>query len=309
MRSAQAPSARLIRRLHAALLIALVGLGAGALGPGAAWAQTDAQEAFIGSWTGTFELRPGRETHPVFHIERADDGALSASMDAPDDGLTGIPVSSVSVDGDSLVLDVDSLDARFEGVLVETDTTIEGTWMSSGRSWSLTLSPAGPDASVPTRYRERPEADPADVKSPDAIVNAMYDVISVGKKDSVDWDRLRSLYVPEARVISASRIEGGGAQHDATTVEDFVRWGKRLAQQLSGQGYIEREIHAETERFGDIAHVFSTYETIHTAKGPEPVARGINSFQLWHDGDRWWIVSLMWHHEREDAPIPERYEK
>lgn len=309
MRSAQAQSARLIRHLHTALVITLAGLLAGALGPGAAWAQTDAQEAFIGSWTGTFELRPGVEAHPVFHIERADDGALTASMEDPDDGLTGIPVSSVSVDGDSLVLDVDSLDARFEGVLVETDTTIEGTWMLSGRSRSLTLSPAGPDASVPTRYRERPEADPADVKSPDAIVNAMYDVISVGKKDSVDWDRLRSLYVPEARVISTSRIEGGGAQHDATTVEDFVRWGKRRAQQLSGQGFVEREIQAETERFGDIAHVFSTYETILSAKGPEPVARGINSFQLWHDGDRWWIVSLMWHHEREDAPLPERYTK
>jgi hypothetical protein len=44
-----------------------------------------------------------------------------------------------------------------------------------------------------------------------------------------------------------------------------------------------------------------------SAEGPEPVDQGINSFQLWHDGDRWWIVNLMWHEEWEDASIPERY--
>jgi hypothetical protein len=309
MRSTQAHFARFHRRFHTALIIALVGLGAAALGPGAAWAQTDTSEAFIGSWTGTFEIRPGVEARPVFHIERADDGALTASMDDPDDGLTGVPVSSVSVDGDSLVLDVDSLDARFEGVMTEADTTIEGTWMSSGRSRPLTLTPAGPEASVPTRYRERPEANPADVKSPDAIVSAFYDVISVGKKDSVDWNRYRSLFLPEARGIETGRIRGGGPRYDVFTEEDFVAWMKTMVPQLRKQGFVEREIHAETDRFGDIAHVFSTYETILSAKGPEPVARGINSFRLWHDGDRWWIVSLMYHGEREGAPLPERYTK
>lgn len=309
MRSVQAPSARFHRRLHTALVITLVGLLAGAPLPDAVRAQADVLDAFIGSWTGTVELRPGVEAHPVFHIERTDDGALTASLDDPDDGLTGIPVSSVSVDGDSLVLDVDSLDARFEGVMAEADTTIKGTWMSSGRSKPLTLSPAGPEASVPSRYRERPEADPADVKSPDAIVSAAYDVISVANKDSIDWDRLRSLFLPEARQIETGRVGGGGARYDAFTVEDFVAWMKTMVPQLRKQGFIEREIHAETERFGDIAHVFSTYETILSAKGPEPVARGINSFQLWHDGNRWWIVSLMWHGEREDAPLPERYTK
>jgi hypothetical protein len=156
MRSTQAQSSRFHRHLPIALVVALVGLGAGALGPGAAWAQTDTPEAFIGSWTGTFEIRPGVEARPVFDIERADDGALTASMDDPDHGLTGIPVSRVLVDGDSLTLAVDSLGGRFEGVLAEADTTIEGTWMFSGRSSPITLTPAGPAASVPTRYRERP---------------------------------------------------------------------------------------------------------------------------------------------------------
>jgi hypothetical protein len=293
--------------LRITLVIALVGLLASAMLPGGAWAQTDAREAFIGSWTGTFEMG-GIEARPVFHVERAGGDSLAASMDAPDVGASGIPVSSVSVDRDSLILAVDSLDGRYEGVLVHADT-IDGAWVQNGRSWPLTLSPAGSKASVPSRYRERPEANPADVRSPDAIVGAAYDVISVAKKDSIDWDRFRSLFLPEARLIPTSRADGGGAGYRAIAVEDYVTFGKRQVQQVIEQGFVEREIHAETERFGDIAHVFSTYETIHTAKGSEPVDRGINTFQLWYDGDRWWIVSLMWHEEREDAPLPERYQK
>ena len=295
------------RSLHAALIITLVGLLAGALGPGAAWAQTGGPEAFIGSWTGTLEAA-GAEARVVFHIERADDGALTASMDAPDEGATGIPVASVSVNGDSLTLAVDSLGGRFEGALAGADA-IEGTWTQRGRSAPLTLSPASPEASMPSRYRQRPEADPADVKSPDAIVGAAYDVISVANKKTIDWDRLRSLFLPEARVTPTRRADGGRAGYQAIAVDDYVKWAKGQTQQMIEEGFVEREIHAETERFGDIVHVFSTYESIHTAKGPEPVERGINSFQLWYDGDRWWIMSLLYHEEREDAPIPERYTK
>jgi hypothetical protein len=306
MRPTQAQSDCFYRHSHTALLIALVGLGAGALLPGTAWAQTGGPEAFIGSWTGTFDFG-GDEARPVFHIERADDGALTASMDAPNQGATGIPVSRVVVDGDSLTLSVDSLNGRFEGVMTEADT-IDGAWTNNdGRSWPLTLSPAGPAASVPTRYRERPEADPADVKSPAAIVGALYDAVSVAKKDSIDWDRFRSLFLPEAQLIPTSRADGGGAGYWAIAVEEWVKSSKSQMQQRLDAGYLEREVHAETERFGDIAHVFSTYESVHTAEGPEPVDRGINSFQLWHDGDRWWIVNLMWHEEWEDASIPERY--
>jgi hypothetical protein len=307
MRFKRSLSARFHRHSHTAFLIALVGLLAGALLPDAARAQTGAPEVFIGSWTGTFDIG-GDEARPVFHIERAGDDALTASMDAPDVGATGIPVSSVSVDGDSLALRVDSLDGRFEGVLVHADT-IDGTWMQNDRSWPLTLSPAGPEASVPSRYRERPEADPADVKSPDALIEATYDVISVAQKDSIDWGRFRSLFLPDARVIPTTRTAGQAAGYRAVTVDDYVTFGKRQVQQMVEQGFVEREIHAETERFGDIAHVFSTYETVHMAKGPEPVDRGINSFQLWYDGNRWWIMSLLWHEARKDAPIPERYTK
>jgi hypothetical protein len=36
--------------------------------------------------------------------------------------------------------------------------------------------------------------------------------------------------------------------------------------------------------------------------------RGINSFQLFHDGERWWIVNIYWQHESTKHRLPEKYE-
>ena len=58
--------------------------------------------------------------------------------------------------------------------------------------------------------------------------------------------------------------------------------------------------------FGNITHVMSTYESRKSPNG-EPFARGINSIQLYFDGTRWWVISMIWDVEREGNPIPESY--
>lgn len=72
--------------------------------------------------------------------------------------------------------------------------------------------------------------------------------------------------------------------------------------------FYETELAHRSEQFGHIMHVFSTYES---RRSPEaaPFSRGINSIQLYHDGTRWWIVSVLWDGERKDNPIPEKYLK
>lgn len=151
---------------------------------------------------------------------------------------------------------------------------------------------------------DRPEVDPGDVESPEAIVASAYDVISGPASEERDWDRFRSLLLPEGRLIRTGRTEGE-ASYSVQTVEEFIEWANATINSQE-EGLWEQEIHAETERFGDIAHVFSTYE-LHVSQEAEPLARGINSFQLWYDGDRWWIVDIFWHDEWEGAPLPERY--
>lgn len=72
-------------------------------------------------------------------------------------------------------------------------------------------------------------------------------------------------------------------------------------------GFYEKELHKVTERFGPIAHVFSSYESFRTEADTAPFMRGINSIQLMHSGDRWIIINIYFTQETEENPIPEKY--
>lgn len=143
------------------------------------------------------------------------------------------------------------------------------------------------------------EADPADVATIDAIVTASYDVIS-GPAGERDWDRERSLFHPASRHMPTTRNAEGGSDLNAMDVEGFVESSRGFFAQSP---FYEYEIARETQRFGDIAHVFSTYAWGSEKDGPV-LGRGINSFQLLWDGTRWWIVSVYWAQESDDMPIP-----
>jgi hypothetical protein len=151
---------------------------------------------------------------------------------------------------------------------------------------------------------ELPAARPADVASMGAIIEAVYDVISGPKGQARDWNRMRSLFVPGARLISArtGKDDGLTTAH-VMSVEDYIQVGDPL---LKKDGFFEREAHRTEERFGNIAQVFSTYESRHEANA-KPFQRGINSFQLLFDGHRWWVVTIYWQAERADLPIPKEY--
>jgi hypothetical protein len=74
-------------------------------------------------------------------------------------------------------------------------------------------------------------------------------------------------------------------------------------------GFIEREINNRTERFGNIVHVFSSYEAFRTVKDEKPFLRGVNSFQLIFDGKRWWVVTILWQAEDKDTPLPKNLDR
>jgi hypothetical protein len=150
-----------------------------------------------------------------------------------------------------------------------------------------------------------PAAKPADVESIDAIMKAVYDAISGAAGEKRDWDRFRSLFIPEAQLISSGpRREGEGFGYRVLSPEDYVTGAGPM---LEKDGFFEQEIHRVVEQFGQIAHVFSTYESRRSLDDAEPFARGINSFQLMNDGKRWWVVSIYWTGERPDLKIPEKY--
>jgi hypothetical protein len=150
-----------------------------------------------------------------------------------------------------------------------------------------------------------PAANPADVATMDSILAALYDVIS-GPAGTRNWDRFRSLFIPGARLIPTTPRPTGEVGSRVLTVEEYVQ---RAGAFFEKEGFFEREAARRVETFGNIAHVFSTYESRHAKEDAKPFQRGINSIQLMNDGKRWWVVTIFWQGEDEKHPLPEKYTK
>jgi hypothetical protein len=148
----------------------------------------------------------------------------------------------------------------------------------------------------------------ADVASIDSIINASYDVISGPAGQPRDWERERSLFFPGARLIPTATRPGDNESKLAPQILDVEGYIERVEPLFCEQGFYETELARRTEQFGQIAQVWSTYESRRHPDEPEPFMRGINSFQLFHDGTRWWIVNIYWQHESAAHPLPKKYE-
>ena len=162
--------------------------------------------------------------------------------------------------------------------------------------------PSQTPAAVPAA--QAPAADPKDVATMDAVVAALYDVISGPAGQKRNWDRFRSLFVPGARLIPTGRRPTGEVVSRVRTPEDYIQGSAPLLEQ---NGFFEKEVSRRIEKFGNIAHIFSTYEARRKAEDEKPFMRGINSIQLMNDGKRWWIVTVFWQAEDATNPLPAEY--
>ncbi len=159
------------------------------------------------------------------------------------------------------------------------------------------ISPADLATKVPS-----PKTD--DVKSIDAIMHAAYDSIS-GPAGPRNWDRFRSLFLPQARFTQVGRAPDGSTFIISWSEEEFIRDAGAI---FSKNPFYENAIVNKPESFGGMTQVLSSYES-HRSVGDKPFERGVNSFQLLNDGKRWWIVSIFWDSERPDNPLPAKLAK
>ena len=172
---------------------------------------------------------------------------------------------------------------------------------------ALLLVPPAP-ALAQTAGASRPAApaagNGADVASPDAIITAVYASISGPAGQPRDWARFRTLLIPGARRIPSMRRTPGATTPVVWNAEEYIA---AAGPGLEKNGFYERELHRTTEQFGAVLHAFSTYDSKRTPQDAQPFARGINSFQLYHDGARWWIVTIFWDAETTELKIPAKY--
>ncbi|MBC3848004.1 hypothetical protein H8K90_16535 [Winogradskyella echinorum] len=138
----------------------------------------------------------------------------------------------------------------------------------------------------------------------DSTITTLYSVISGDKGVKRDWDLFKHLFYKDAKLIPTGKTKEGKTVARYMSPDDYINSsGKWLLE----NGFHEVEISRQTQTFGNITQVFSTYESFKTKDDTEPFMRGINSIQLMHDGERWWIINIYWMQESEENPIPEEY--
>jgi len=137
-----------------------------------------------------------------------------------------------------------------------------------------------------------------DVSSLNNIIDASYAALTGPVGAPRQWDRYLSLYDPGALFVSASA--------DATGHAVIHRWNRQeyvaaVDDYLVKTGFIDRKLGCATNQFGKVATVRCGFEGWEQSK---LVERGVAVFQLYHDGNRWWIQSVVWDQERPGNALP-----
>jgi len=142
------------------------------------------------------------------------------------------------------------------------------------------------------------------VQTLDSTIETLYAVISGEKGEARNWELMRFLFHPDAKLIPTGKNKEGLYNARFMTSDDYI---ENNGNWLIENGFFEKEIHRTVNTFGSITQVFSTYESFHSESDSNPFMRGINSIQLLNDGSRWWIINIYWQQETEDNTIPDLY--
>ncbi|MCG6954547.1 MAG: alpha/beta hydrolase [Gemmatimonadetes bacterium] len=107
----------------------------------------------VGTWAGKLDVGNGMQLRLVFHVTAEEDGSLAGTMDSPDQGQTGLPLSAVTVTGDSVRFEFNPANAAFAGTFAADHQSIEGQWMQGPSTLPLTLT-RSEDQAAPNRPQE-----------------------------------------------------------------------------------------------------------------------------------------------------------
>lgn len=137
-----------------------------------------------------------------------------------------------------------------------------------------------------------------------ALVTELYALVSGPGGEPRDWDREAELFLPQAHMIRTVVDADGVPRPEIMRAADYPDNFERL---MGGRDFYEVEVHNVIERFGQIAHVFSTYEAFEDAERTRFLKRGINSIQLYRLDGTWRIANMVWDDERAGQAIDARY--
>ena len=119
---------------------------------------------------------------------------------------------------------------------------------------------------------------------------------------SADKDRacMRALLIPEARMMFVSTGADGTPNYRIETLDDWIARVKARGPAILD----EKQLKFHVERFGNLAHLWSTYALDSDGK---QVARGVNSIQAVKTAGGWRVATIMVQAESPAAPLPKEY--
>ena len=144
---------------------------------------------------------------------------------------------------------------------------------------------------------------PIDFATIDGIIQALYETISGPAGAARDWEGSAALFAAGAMMRPVRRGADGDGEAESFDVDAYRQ---NRTPYFEANAFYETELARRVERYGCVAHAFSTYES-RRHPNAAPFMRGVNSIQLIWDRGRWWITALAWQHEAVDEPLPERY--
>lgn len=144
------------------------------------------------------------------------------------------------------------------------------------------------------------ESESTAVSSIDGIVNEVLETISGDSTVTRDVEKLRMLFAPDATLRVLAVAPDGSRQLRTFNLEEFARIVRDF---YSGTNFYEYGLNKTVDEYNGIAQVFQGYEV----DGPRGKEQGINSYQLYFDGERWWITSILWVSDRNGEELPEEY--
>jgi hypothetical protein len=134
-----------------------------------------------------------------------------------------------------------------------------------------------------------PADDAREQSELDALMRDFYAVISFEEGGEPDWARMACLFSPHARI---TRVTPEAI--DYLDLAGFQNMAAELMEVGAFTSFYEHELARRTDRFGQVMHVASAYETKISPTADDYVERGINSLQLVRDSGKWRILSLCW---------------
>lgn len=123
----------------------------------------------------------------------------------------------------------------------------------------------------------------------DLLMKSFYEVVSFEDGGAPDWETMQGLFSRHARI---TRVTPEAI--DYLDLEGFRSMAEELIEVGAFTSFFEREVARRVDRYGQVMHVASAYESKVSPDAVDFIERGINSLQLVRENGGWKILSLCW---------------